>query len=425
VERHPFPHLPRPAVGSAPKLLALSGALIGLLVTAMVVVPMAHADDLKNKHRKVQHSIKRAEAHLDDASAALTRALHRVEAAQGKLRTAEGRLQRARDALAEAREVDQQMQARLAQARQQLDHARVQLEKGKQAVADQRTDIGLMAASNYRNGDPRLMQLVVILKSQNPGDMVTQMNTVNNLMGRESNTLDGLQERRDQLAQREDQVEAAKDRVAEQREQTRLAVLRKRSLRDDAAQQRNEVLKLVRARQSASAHAAKIRQRDLARVSALKRQESSILAKIRARAAARARYRSAGGGFLYRPVPGYVTSPYGWRKHPIYGYWGLHDGTDFHAPCGTPLRAGNTGVVVSKYYSSVWGNRLFLDVGTVGGKRMVLIYNHISRYSASSGEHVSRGETIAYAGTTGWSTACHLHFTVTLDGNPVDPMKYL
>ncbi len=56
---------------------------------------------------------------------------------------------------------------------------------------------------------------------------------------------------------------------------------------------------------------------------------------------------------------------------------------------------------------------------------MTLVYNHLSSYAASTGERVRRGETVGYAGTTGWSTGCHLHFTVLLDGNPVDPMHYM
>jgi murein DD-endopeptidase MepM/ murein hydrolase activator NlpD len=131
------------------------------------------------------------------------------------------------------------------------------------------------------------------------------------------------------------------------------------------------------------------------------------------------------GTMLYRPVPGYVTSPYGWRKHPIYGYWGLHDGDDFHAPCGTPERAAGSGRVVSKYYSSVWGNRLFLDLGKINGHNYTVIYNHIERYAVRSGQHVSRGQVVAYAGTTGWSTACHLHFTVMRDGAAVNPMSFM
>ena len=120
-----------------------------------------------------------------------------------------------------------------------------------------------------------------------------------------------------------------------------------------------------------------------------------------------------------------ITSPYGWRIHPIYGYWGLHDGIDFSAPCGTPMHAGAGGTVISEYYSSVWGNRLYLDVGEVNGKRMTLIYNHISSYKARTGAHVGRGDVVAYSGTTGWSTGCHLHFTVMLDGTAVDPAPYL
>ena len=56
---------------------------------------------------------------------------------------------------------------------------------------------------------------------------------------------------------------------------------------------------------------------------------------------------------------------------------------------------------------------------------MTVVYNHLSGYGASTGERVSRGEVIGYAGSTGWSTGCHLHFTVLLNGSPVNPMNYL
>ncbi len=144
----------------------------------------------------------------------------------------------------------------------------------------------------------------------------------------------------------------------------------------------------------------------------------------------RARRQSGGftgstGGFLQRPVPGYVTSSYGYRRHPIFGYWGLHDGTDFSAPCGTPNRAVASGTVIARFWSDVYGNRLYLDIGRVNGKNMTVVYNHLSSYRVSSGARVQRGEVIGYSGSTGWSTACHLHFTVMLDGVPVDPMNYM
>ena len=87
--------------------------------------------------------------------------------------------------------------------------------------------------------------------------------------------------------------------------------------------------------------------------------------------------------------------------------------------------AAGTGKVTSQYYSSIWGNRLFLNLGTVNGKNMTVIYNHISRYAVSTGAVVKRGQTVAYAGTTGWSTGCHLHFTVMVNGSPVNPNNYM
>jgi murein DD-endopeptidase MepM/ murein hydrolase activator NlpD len=155
----------------------------------------------------------------------------------------------------------------------------------------------------------------------------------------------------------------------------------------------------------------------------LKRENAKIARMLAARA--HHAVNQGNGGPLLRPVPGPVTSPFGWRMHPIYHYWGLHDGTDFATACGEPLRAVGNGRVISEYFNAAWGNRLILDLGRVRGHGVAVIYNHISAYRAHAGSYVHRGDTVAYAGTTGWSTGCHLHFTVLKNGNPVDPMKYM
>ena len=161
-----------------------------------------------------------------------------------------------------------------------------------------------------------------------------------------------------------------------------------------------------------------------------KAEEQKITRQILAEAAKHGskRHVSSTSGMFQKPVANtYITSPYGWRIHPIYHYWGLHDGDDFHAPCGTHEVAVGTGKVVSEYYSSVWGNRLFLDLGTINGDQYTAIYNHIEdgEYKAHVGEVVEQGQTIALAGTTGWSTACHLHFTIMKNGTAIDPMTVL
>ena len=125
------------------------------------------------------------------------------------------------------------------------------------------------------------------------------------------------------------------------------------------------------------------------------------------------------------PVEGPVTSPYGYRTHPIYGYYSLHNGIDFGAGCGQPLIAASSGTVVSRYYDEVYGNRLFLNIGQVNGANITVVYNHATDYRVGDGARVSRGDVVGYVGQTGWSTGCHLHFTVLRNGTPVDPAPYL
>jgi murein DD-endopeptidase MepM/ murein hydrolase activator NlpD len=132
------------------------------------------------------------------------------------------------------------------------------------------------------------------------------------------------------------------------------------------------------------------------------------------------------GGWLSWPVADtYVTSPYGMRFHPILHYWKLHDGTDFGAGCGTPVYAAASGTVISEYYDSAYGNRITLNHGNVNGVSLSTSYNHLTSFVAGYGQHVARGELIGYAGTTGWSTGCHLHFMVYENGATVDPMTWL
>lgn len=125
-----------------------------------------------------------------------------------------------------------------------------------------------------------------------------------------------------------------------------------------------------------------------------------------------------------RPVPGGITSGFGRRFHPILKVWKLHDGTDFGAPCGTPIRAPYAGRVSRAYHSPAYGNRLFLDHGQVDGRRVVTSYNHAQRYVVGVGTHVSRGQVLGYVGATGYATGCHLHLMVWLDSRLTDPMTW-
>jgi len=121
----------------------------------------------------------------------------------------------------------------------------------------------------------------------------------------------------------------------------------------------------------------------------------------------------------------YVTSSYGMRMHPILRVYKLHDGTDFGAGCGTPVYAAASGQILSQYYNAGYGNRIILDHGFVRGVSLQTSYNHLTSFETSAGQHVSKGQVIGYAGTTGYSTGCHLHFMVYVNGGTADPVSWL
>jgi murein DD-endopeptidase MepM/ murein hydrolase activator NlpD len=129
----------------------------------------------------------------------------------------------------------------------------------------------------------------------------------------------------------------------------------------------------------------------------------------------------AGGGQLLWPAVGPITSPFGWRIHPIFGTREFHTGIDIGAPYGATVSAADAGTVDFAGTMSGYGNVVVIDHG--GG--LATLYGHLSAYRVSVGQSVARGAPIANVGCTGWCTGAHLHFEVRLSGQPVDPMPYL
>lgn len=121
------------------------------------------------------------------------------------------------------------------------------------------------------------------------------------------------------------------------------------------------------------------------------------------------------------PVNGRVTYGFGYRVHPIYKRRLFHQGIDIAAPTGTPIRAAAAGKVVRAGPCGTYGNIVELDHG--GGAST--LYAHCSRVLVKAGDRVRAGQKIADVGSTGLSTGPHLHFEVSIDGKPRDPLAHL
>lgn len=120
-------------------------------------------------------------------------------------------------------------------------------------------------------------------------------------------------------------------------------------------------------------------------------------------------------------VSGWFSSNYGWRLDPFSGKQAMHEGVDFMAETGTPIKAAAGGVVVYSEYHPQYGNMLEID----HGNGLVSRYAHASKRLAKVGDIVLQGQKIAEVGSTGRSTGPHLHFEILSNGAPQNPARYL
>ncbi len=116
-----------------------------------------------------------------------------------------------------------------------------------------------------------------------------------------------------------------------------------------------------------------------------------------------------------------TASGWGWRIHPIYKTRKFHYGMDFTAPTGTEIYATGDGKVIQvKKSKRGYGNKIVIDHGF--GYRT--LYGHLSRFNVKRGQKVKRGDVIGFVGSTGLSTAPHLHYEVQQNGKKVNPLNY-
>ena len=130
---------------------------------------------------------------------------------------------------------------------------------------------------------------------------------------------------------------------------------------------------------------------------------------------------TTGSGQFIWPVSGPITDYFGPRESPTAGASSNHMGIDIGCSYGVPIAAADAGVVTVAEWGESGGNYVMID----HGNGFVTMYLHNSSLAVSVGDVVSQGQTIAYAGSTGYSTGTHCHFSVFLNGSYVNPLDYL
>lgn len=131
--------------------------------------------------------------------------------------------------------------------------------------------------------------------------------------------------------------------------------------------------------------------------------------------------------FLW-PTEGGVGSPWGQRLHPILRYYRLHGGADIGGRCGQPIYAAQSGTVTKADkggYNGGSGSNVKIDHGDIKGTHVETQYLHMSKVVVDVGQQVTKGDLLGNVGSTGLSTACHLHLTLYKNGVNSDPLQYV
>ena len=115
-----------------------------------------------------------------------------------------------------------------------------------------------------------------------------------------------------------------------------------------------------------------------------------------------------------------ITSPFGWRYHPIYQTQKYHSGVDIGASYGATIVAADGGTIITAGTVSGYGNCVVIN----HGNGITTLYGHMSSIAVRVGQKVSKGQTIGYVGSTGNSTGPHLHWEVTVNGVRQNPLNY-
>lgn len=375
----------------------LCAGIISSLLFIHPFVPIL-ADDLEDQLQDIQGQIDESRNEQASWQEVIEEVGTKLKAIQADLDAANARLTAIQKEQADTNRKIQETAAAILEAQNRLQQRQQILNKRVRSI--------------YIHG--QLSYLEVILGSKSFSDFANRLELLRRVIHSDYDLILEIQNQKAQIEAKKAQLEKDKahlDVLAAEAQKEQDAIAAKK-----AEQQR--ILGQARANKSAAEQL----ERDL--IDRSKQVQSLIQERLRQRETASSgsdESYTQGSGVMSWPCNGVITSPYGYRVHPIFGTTIYHSGMDIGVDYGTPIHAADSGTVIYSGWISGYGNAVIIDHG--GGVQT--LYGHNQSLNVSEGESVSKGSVIAYAGSTGNSTGPHCHFEVRVNGEPADPMAYL
>ena len=304
--------------------------------------------------------------------------------------------------------------ARLESAQARYEDIQIKLNVATKKYRRNQVILGQRLRDIYMQGD--MGYLLVLLGSQSFTDFLDYSHYISIIVNRDYDLLDEVRQLKAELTS---QAQAAQEALVEMRK-----------LRDDQAARVNKLSAIEKRRASLLRDVQSQRDQVAQYVTELEGSTQELENKLHATLVKRQSHvrphipqkrRTWGTGRFVTPAEGPITSPYGYRVHPIFGTLRFHSGIDIGAYYGSSILAADSGIVIEAGWIGGYGNTVMIDHG--GGYST--LYGHCSQLYVRIGQMVNQGEPIAAVGSTGNSTGPHLHFEVRINGDPVDPLGFI
>jgi murein DD-endopeptidase MepM/ murein hydrolase activator NlpD len=441
---------------AAALLTALLVAVIALVSGAAGAQTSSDKTSASEKGR-VDQQIDATKKQVDTASAEEQRLLGLIEVSTARKATLDAKVAGFDSQIAAVQRELDAAQSKLAalEAQQRVTEGR--LTETRHALVLAKEELGRQAIASYTGQSEAASYASMLLKSTSLNDLASKRSYMRAVVGSQTEAIAATERLRDEVGDLSKQLDASRGEAQGQRDVVAEQRTSLQTSRDAQAVARAEVQaeiaktdevrgEVVARKEEFESHLESLEEESASIAETLRQRQAAAAAAEAAAAAARAATTttparadgtpapSSGGsaapaaaapnkapGRLLTPVPGApITSPFGYRIHPIYGTSRLHTGIDYGADTGTAIRASADGVVVSAGWYGGYGNATIIDHG--GG--IATLYGHQSTISVSEGGKVTQGQTIGRVGCTGDCTGPHVHYEVRVNGDPVNPANY-
>lgn len=367
----------------------LAGAL-ALLLMLLVVGPVL-ASDLTDQQEQVQQQMQVQEG--------------KKAAAQQKVDNVADKLRKVQTELEGAQSNYKAIQAKLSATEQQIENNKVILATAEKKLAARSLILNKRIRDIYQNG--QLSYLDVLLGANDFGDLTTRIDILQRVINKDLQLIMQVKAERQLVLD----TKAALDN-----DRASILTLKKVAEENKQTIERNkkEHEKILDSAVS-ERDTAEQAYRDLAATS------QKIEEMLRRKPSTGGATGGGSGAMMWPTDVREITSPFGWRTHPIFGTQIYHSGIDIGADYGDSVRAADSGVVVHADWMGGYGKAVIID----HGNGISSLYGHNSEILVSEGQSVRKGDVISRVGSTGYSTGPHLHFEVRQNGSPVSPLNYL